>query len=48
METETINLVEELMETLGKIVEQLKTQSELNKVMVEKIQALENYDYLEG
>lgn len=47
METQVVTLIEDLMGTIEKIVDQLKTQHELNVAIVDKLQAMENYDYLE-
>lgn len=48
MDTEVLTLVEDLMDTMERIVTQLKTQQELNVAIVDKLKAMENYDYLEG
>jgi len=48
MDTEVLTLVEDLMDTIERIVTQLKTQQELNVAIVDKLKAMENYDYLEG
>ena len=47
MDTEVASLFEDLMGTLDKIVDQLKTQHELNVAIADKLKAMEHYDYLE-
>tara|TARA_R100001082_G_C4210740_1_gene94968 strand:- start:141 stop:287 length:147 start_codon:yes stop_codon:yes gene_type:complete len=48
MDKEVAKALKDLMETIQKIVDQLKTQHELNQAIVDKIKAMENYDYLES
>ena len=48
MDENTTKVIEGIISTLDNIVNSLKTQAELNKKIMEKLDALENYEYLDG
>lgn len=48
MDKDTIKAIDGIISTLDNIVSSLKTQAEFNKKVMEKLESIENYEYLEG
>lgn len=46
MDKDVIIALNDIMETLSKIVQAIETQSEFNKAIVAKLEALENIEYM--
>jgi len=46
MDKDTMQALNDIMETLQKIVSAIETQGEFNKAIVAKLEALENIEYL--
>ena len=46
MDKDTIQALNDIMDTLQKIVTAIETQSEFNKAIVAKLEALENIEYV--
>lgn len=48
MDKDTIKAIDGIINTLNNISNLLKTQSEFNQKMMEKLESIENNEYLEG
>ena len=46
MDKDTAKALNDIMETLQKIVSAIETQAEFNKAIVAKLEALENIEYM--
>ncbi len=46
MDKDTVQALNDIMETLQKIVSAIETQSEFNKAIVAKLEGLENIEYM--
>ena len=46
MDKDTVQALNDIMETLQKIVSAIETQSEFNKAIVAKLEALDNIEYM--
>jgi hypothetical protein len=46
MDKDTVKAIDGIINTLHNLVESLKTQAEFNKRVLEKLESIENYEYL--
>ena len=46
MDKDVITALNDIMQTLSKIVQAIETQGEFNKAIVAKLEALENIEYM--
>ena len=47
VDKDTVKAIDGIINTLNNLVESLKTQAEFNKKVMEKLESIENYEYLE-
>jgi hypothetical protein len=48
MDKDTIKAIDGIISTLNNIVNSLKTQAKFNQKIMEKLESIENNEYLEG